>query len=64
MSVFRTQLSTMGLKNDTVRGGVAVVLQNNDAAPLTFLVSRVGIFPSADMKQQDRMAADFTTTEF
>lgn len=53
-----------GLKNDTVRGRVAVVLQNNDAVPLTFLVSRMGIFPSADMEQQDRTAADFTTTEF
>ena len=41
-----------------------MVLQNIDAVPLTFLVSGMGIFPSADMEQQDRTAADFTTTEF
>ena len=50
MSVLRTQLSTMRLKNGTVRGRVAVVLQNNDAVPLTSLVS-LGIFASADMEQ-------------
>ena len=44
--------------------GAAVVLQNNDAVPVMFPVSHTGIFPSADVEQQDRTAADFTKTEF